>query len=413
MKKMVLSIVFLIIFPFNSVYADKKCGDLDYYIRHMIKTDHIPGMSAAIVVGEQVAWSKGYGYANLETKQPMSADTSFFEIASVTKLFTATALMIAQEQGFLSIDDNIDDFLITAPFKVDGPRPEPITFRHLASHTSGIVDSDAYDDCAYFVGDAFGDHQIGDNCPESTSVDLEGFLASYLEKDGLFYKEENFADYAPGEYFQYSNIGAGLEGYLIGLAAGEPLDQFAMRNIFEPLGMHNTSWNYDDLYPKNIAVPYQFNQEEQKLIPLPLYSLATWPDGGLKTSANDMGRFLSAVMNFGTLDGNTILSKESVSEMINLKNFQDANGEGEVSIGIHWYADSIGDRIVIGHSGGDPGVTSGLFFDPNKKIGIVLLINRGLDGGRDNHIPDLVDLLFKKAEKLKQKNIELRQNRNG
>jgi CubicO group peptidase (beta-lactamase class C family) len=89
---------------------------LDGYIHHILKTDNIPGMSAAIVVDGQVAWSKGYGYANLETKQRMSANTPFFEIASVTKVITATALMIAQEQGYLSIDDDINDFLIKGPF---------------------------------------------------------------------------------------------------------------------------------------------------------------------------------------------------------------------------------------------------------------------------------------------------------
>ena len=413
MKKIILFIVFLLIFPFNIVYADQEFEDLDNYIRHMMETDHMPGISAAIVVDQQVAWSKGYGYANLETKQPMSADTSFFEIASVTKLFTGTALMIAQEQGYLSIDDDIDVFLNKAPFKVDKPGPEPITFRHLASHTSGIVDNPDAHDCAYFVGDAFGEHQKLGQCPENSPVDLEGFLASYLEEGGLFYGEENFADYAPGEYFQYSNIATGLEGYLIGLATGVPLDQFAGHNIFKPLDMHNTSWNYDDLDPENIAMPYDFRQEDQKFIPLPLYSLADWPSGDLKSSANDMGVFLSAIMNFGTLNGVTILSQQSVNEMMDFKSYQEANGEGEKKIGIHWLGVSLNDRSVIGHTGGDPGVSSFLYFDPEKKTGVVLLINRRFDNGQEDHIFHLLNLLFEKADMLKQTPAEDNDNDDG
>jgi CubicO group peptidase (beta-lactamase class C family) len=382
--------------------------------------------SRNIAVGEQVAWSKGYGYANLETKQPMSADTSFFEIASVTKRFTGAALMIAQEQGYLSIDDDINDFLIKAPFEVNRPsgskNTSPITFRHLASHTSGIVDGNAWF-CTPFTGEAFGEHQILSDlffnyeCPENSPVDLEGFLASYFDKEGLFYnEEENFTIYTPGKRYKYSNIATGLEGYLINLATGLPLDQYAMRNIFKPLGMHNTSWNYEDLDPENMATPYYYSQENQKLIPLPLYSLATWPDGGLKSGTNDMGRFLSAVMNFGMLNGTTILSKESVGEMIGLKNFravdrtgkaQDDNGSAQISI--HWIGDpiEIEGRSVIGHTGMDAGITSFLLFDPKDKIGIVLLINRHLDDNQRRHILNLLDLLFKKAEMLKQKTYNL------
>jgi CubicO group peptidase (beta-lactamase class C family) len=277
-----------------------QANNLDCHIHHILKTDNIPGLSAAIVVDGQVAWSKGYGYANMETRQRMTADTPFFEIASVTKVITATALMIAQEQGYLSLDDDIDGILIMAPFEVDRPQEsetyQPVTFRHLASHTSGIVDSDAYA-CAYFVGDAFGEHQKLDQCPAESPADLEGFLASYLDKDGLFYnEEENFTEYAPGERYQYSNIATGLEGYLIGLATGVPLDEYAMWTIFKPLGMYHTSWNYSDIDPDKIAVPYWFDEEDQTLTPLPLYSSATWPDGGLKTSANDLGRLLGAML---------------------------------------------------------------------------------------------------------------------
>ncbi len=388
--------------------------ELDSYITNFIEEDKIPGVSAAIVADGKVAWSKGYGYANLETKQPMSADTSFFEIASVSKVFTATALMIAQEQGFLSLDDDISKILATekAPFEINRPENSlPITFRHLASHTSGIVDSDDYI-CSYLIGEGPEEYQIavnlpeyasfGYHCPEDSPVDLEGFLAGYLDQDGIFYNVDNFADYAPGERFQYSNIATALEGYLIGLTTGIPLDQYAKKRIFNRLGMRHTSWNYKDIDPNNIAVPYQLSEKDQKIVPFGTYSSSTWPDGALKSSADDLGRFLGAIMNYGTLNGTRILSKKSVREMLDLKTIQVADNENTTQIGIHWHAGTINDRHVIGHNGGDPGVLSFLYFDPEKHVGVVLLVNRDdLDADSEQHLLTLLELLFENGEKLK------------
>ncbi len=337
--------------------------ELDACIEKTVAAHDLPGMAVAVVANGGVAWSEGYGYANIEDNRPATPDTPFL-LASISKTITGTALMQAWEEGAFSLDDEVGDLV---PFTVDNPRVEGevITVRHLATHTSGIEDNyDVYDQ-TYAPGD-----------PE---MPLGEFLESYLSPGGEYYDgEANFSEYMPGENFSYSNIAAGLAGYLMEATTGTPLNVHCRERIFEPLGMHHTGWFLSEFENVDeIAVPYE-NGEAGK-IALEHYGFATWPDGLLRASANDLARFMAAFMNGGELDGARIL-EESTVEMMLEPQFPDAKMNFiEHRILMPRYRQAIFWHSYngwYGHDGGDDGAITFMYFDPDSQVGAVVLINQ-------------------------------------
>ncbi len=379
--------------------ATKGATTINGFAKAVLARKTIPGFAVAVVVNPKnpKIWTKGFGVMNIENQAPVTGNTSFW-IASVSKAIMGTAIMAAQERGFLSLDDDVKTLLsANGKFTVDNPHSHAITFRHLASHTSGIVDGEAFD-CTFYVNDGDGGHTplinlLDDDspCPKDSPADLAGFLEAYLNANGKFYsRENNFSGAAPGKKFEYSNIGAALAGYSFEWATGQNLADFAMLEIFMPLKMKNTSWRYSDLDPNNVATPHLVF--DGKLIALPNYEIATWPDGGVRSSASDLARFLATIMNEGKSaeTGARILKNKSIKQM--LTPIADAspivNG-----VGVFWLVDR-----NIGHGGSDPGATSGMYFFPEQNIGVVIVAN-----GEDDQIDwdDLLLLLLKKGEAMK------------
>ena len=377
---------------------------IDKTIQTVMDNNPIPGMAVSIIANPEnpVIWSKGYGVKNIETASPVTENTSFW-LGSVSKAVMGTAIMIAQEKSFLNLDDDVKALVSTrSVFGIDNPESRTITLKHLTTHTSGIIDNDGKYTCAYFINNDDGTQtklvnlfDIGINCPEDGPTTLPGFLAAYLDSAGVYYdSKENFSTVAPGENFDYSNIGAGLAGYSLELATGQTLAEFATDNIFSPLNMANTSWRYEDLNPANVATPYQV--DDGQVIPLPNYELATWPDGGLRSSASDMARLLSAIMNDGTFgkSGASILQASSVEQM--LTPATDEHGVfWEINESLKYGGK---DHLLIGHSGSDPGAFSLIYFNPAQDIGIVIVATGDDDEIDEQALEDLKTLLFESGE---------------
>jgi CubicO group peptidase (beta-lactamase class C family) len=322
---------------------------LDMMINQELETHPIVGLAVAVVMDGQPSWSKGYGYTNITTKQPATPDTPF-TLASVSKVVVATAIMKAAEAGVLSLDADINTFL---PFRVDNPLvPNAVmTLRHLATHTSGLADGQAYE-ASYVAGD-----------PTTT---LGDFLKDYFTPTGTFYDaEENFSATRPGEHHDYSNVGAALAAYIVEMQTGIPFNLYTEQTIFQPLGMENTHWFLKDFEDSSaIAVPHL-----EGVANTAHHGFPTYPDGLLRSSANDLARFLAAVMNEGELDGIQLLQKNTVTEMLRVQ-FPTITRDGEMQ-GFFWAYHG----GLVGHEGGDPGVRTFLRFHPEKKIGVVVLIN--------------------------------------
>lgn len=329
----------------------------DTFVDEQLRAHTIPGAAVALVRDGEVVWSKGYGFANVNDERPVTADTPFM-IASVSKAVMGVALMHAVENNTVALDADINDYL---DFTVKNPRlatlseqgDSSITLRHLATHTSGITDRDWLYTNSYSYGDPV--------------ISLEAFLRDYFSLDGKQFRTEgNFLDSAPGKTSAYSNIGAGLAGHVIGAATGQRLDVYAREHIFIPLGMTNTGWFLADFTdPSQIAQPHAFANRA-----FPHYGYPTWPDGQLRTSANDLARLLAMVMNGGQLDGVRILETETVDAMLTKQQFPGlAAVAGE---GIFWSYTRSG---MVGHNGGDHGATTAMYINPATNTGVVVLSN--------------------------------------
>ena len=322
------------------------------YIKQSISDANIAGMAVAIVSGDSIIFTQGYGYSDIQTKEPFTPET-VMNIASISKTFVGVALMHLVEKGLIGLDDDVNNFL---PFKVLNPHlPESIiTARHLMSHSSGIKD----DQKVYLPSYHYG----GDS-----PTPLGEFLADYLSPDGTHYSKKNFTKSKPGKKFVYSNIGAGLAGYIIERVSGKPLNVFTREIIFKPLGMNNTYWFLSEMDREKHSRLYESKKNNTLLDNIDLYGLTTYPDGGVRTTVADLSRYLLCIMNKGLYKGTRILKEETVSEMLT-PDYIDSYTK-------FW---GVGDQI--GHGGGDPGVSTGMYYSPKDKLGIIFFINTSSHG---------------------------------
>lgn len=375
-------ILFITACQSSSNTREKTIKDIRQSVKTTLKNDRAPGMAVALVNKDKIVFSEGFGVTTIGTQQMVSADTSFW-LASISKTAIAVSIMHAREKGLLSLDADVYDLLerqtgvsLSKPFK------EPILLKHLVSHTSSIIDNEDIYRCSFYVGEENGQHYNLANqllgtksCDETLPVTLIGYLTAYLSEGQPYYSEQdNFLQKKPGTDFKYSNIAAALAGYTLEAATGVSLAEYAKTHIFDPLKMSNTSWQLRDLNQDNIAIPHRWDEDTQLMTPLPLYSLSTWPDGGLRSSANDLAKYLLMVMNKGEIDNTRILKINSVRDM--LPETADLAID-EFSIGVFWAKIHLGKngRTVIGHDGSDPGAYTYMQYDPKKQVGVVLLAN--------------------------------------
>ena len=360
------------------------------FIEDQLAEQHIPGLAVAVVVDGDVVWAKGFGYADLGTKQPVTPDT-LFVMASVSKTMVAAALMHAVEHGHLSLDADINVIL---PFPIHNPHfPDAvITARHLATHSSGIVDNDK------FYGGPASYHYGGDN-----PISLGAFLAAYLTPGGEFYDaKENFSNSAPGSKWQYSNVGAGLAGYVVESATGMPFDAYCRKYIFDPLGMVNTGWHQRDVDMSRHAIPYAYL--DGQFVPYRHYGLATWPDGGLRTTVLDFGRFVGMIMEGGSLHGVRIMKPSTIQAMLEPQRVtvvREGVPAGSVTQAIFWIKGSgaNGEPARYRHTGGDPGASTLVAFDLERHVGVVCFADTDGTKAVDNALRQITGRLFEATKR--------------
>lgn len=327
---------------------------LEEYILETMETYEIPGLSACAVKNGDIIWSCSYGYANFEEER-LVEDSTVFYLASISKTVVAVALMQLCEDNLFALDDNINDYL---PFSVVHPIfPDSlITFRMLLSHTSSIRETQALTDTTVFWG--------GDS-----PIPLGYFLQEYLVPGGIYYNPQaSFTTQIPGTYYNYSNIGAALAGYLVEQISGMAFEPYCQNNIFIPLEMSETSWFIANLDTNNFARPYAWDPVTWSFIPYDYYGVPYYPCGMLKTSAPQLARFLIAFMQMGQIGGVRILDSTTVVEMTTIHYPTIAPNQG-----LLWANLDLGDRSVWGHTGYWYGVATCMYYSPEENTGIVVL----------------------------------------
>ena len=341
----------------------------------------INGFSVAIVNDSAILYNKGFGQADIVAQKPYTKHT-VQKIASISKTFIGVSLLKAQELGKLKLDDPINNYL---PYEVKNPHyPEiPITIRHLATHTSSILDTDYYG-MSYVMKDPLQaiDTTVVNipdyfNGPE-TRIPLPDFLEKILSEKGVWYQNEGFLNNPPGSHYEYSNVAATLAAQVLEGATGVSFPKFTQTHILDPLGMTGSGWSFDAIHMEDHSVLY-----EDTKTPLPFYSLITYPDGGFTTSSTDLAAYLNELMK-GFVGKGTLLQADSYTELfkkqLNASHHAYEDGE-EPSGDEHNSGIFMGFRAngQIGHSGGDPGVSTHMFFDPTTHLGRILIVNTDLD----------------------------------
>jgi CubicO group peptidase (beta-lactamase class C family) len=348
----------------------------------LMKIGHFSAASTGIIKDGEIVYSKGYGYYDREQFYVPNNDTIFL-VASISKTITSTAIMQLIEKGYLDLDDDINEYL---PFRLRNPKfPDvPITIRMLLSHSSSLA-RDFEDTPNYFCKVIpVGMEYTGYPHP---------FLKNYLTEDGLYYNPLVWADCEPESTLYYANMGYALLGYLIEIVTGLSYEEYCMEYIFDKLEMKDSSFTLDEKKLSRIAVPYEFTGDDYK--PLFQYELLTSASGGLRTTIDDLGKFISMILNNGSYKGIQIINNTSIELMQRPYSY---NPSYSYNYGFGWMIWNNSNQILVGHTGGLYGVSTKMVINREEKSGIIIFTNNEVDTPLEIIAFDLMErFLFQKA----------------
>ena len=338
---------------------------LESFFESRMEQCGFPGLAVALIKDGDIAWTGGFGVMDIDTGEPVTANT-LFHIASVSKPVVAAAVMQLVEQELLALDDDVDKYL---PFDVSNPRypDEPITTRMLLTHSSSLQDD--WDGCLL----GLYTHETGGG---DSPIELETFVRGYVEPGGDWYDEAaNFLDATPGTIYEYCNVGYALLGVLVERVSGQSFDFYCQEQIFEPLGMVETSWFIADVDEQHLASPHA---QERELRRLPHFGYPDYPSGSLRTSVVEYAKFIAAMLKRGAYPGGRILEEDTVYEM-----WTPQIPELKPALGIGWehlhalskHFPERAEELAPIHTGGNPGAFAYTFFLPDQQTGVVFFAN--------------------------------------
>lgn len=346
----------------------------EFFARQDIKALGVPGATFVVVKDGKVLLQKGYGYADVEKKIPVDPEKTLFRIASVSKVFTAAAVMQLVEQGKIDLNRDVQNYL--GDIKMKNNTGSPVTMEHLLTHTTGfdIVDPP--------VGDSLSDDL-------SKEVKLEEYVKTWMPT----------VTRKPGEVYKYDNMASMLQGYIVQKIAGVPFNQYMKEHMFKPLGMNNSHFLLtQDLIPR-LAVGYG---PDNKATQVYNFIPNDMPYGGMLTTGSDIAKFMMAYLNKGKLGDSRILKEETVKEM------------GKTHIAIHpkvpnmaygfeySYQESYNGQYVIGKGGAAPrGFNSWMWLLPEQNVGAFIVYNKS-GNLREQLFKAFMDRYYPQQEKVKQ-----------
>lgn len=322
-------------------------------LRSDVAADDVGGITAAVVAGNRLIWAEGFGWADRDRRIPAGADT-IYRIGSITKTFTAVVLSQLVDRKTIALDDPVEKYFPEVRrFKGARPGAKPITFRHLASHTAGLIREPALEGAA------------------------SGPIAQWESKVLASIPTTSF-DARPGERYAYSNIGYAVLGLALSRAARTPFMKLVADGIFTPLGMTSSTFIVTPGLQPRLSVGYA-NGLTGIDTGLPArehlgrgYKV---PNGGVYSTVGDLARFIGAIDGAGKAVTSTAMRRAMLT-----KQTPEADAAG-YGLGLQ-FSSSPGAATLAGHGGGVAGYTAHIEFDPQSAIGVILL--RNYESGRTN-----------------------------
>ncbi len=293
------------------------------------------GLAFVLVKDDRIFFQKGYGYADAQTQTPVVPETTIFPAASVSKVFTATAVMQLVEQGRLKLDEDINHYL--TKFQLGHEFAQPVTLHHLLTHTSGL-----------------DEHFLSALSPRNEPLpDLGDYFARHIPPRVA----------PPGQRLNYSNHGLALAGYVVEAVSGEPFAEYVERHILLPLGMAHSSFRQP--LPPALATDLARDKSRPRQAPF----IIPYPAGSLATTASDMGRFIAAHLNGGSGNGARILQEQTIAQM-HAQHFSPHESMPVVAYG--FFESYANGQHALFHTG-DGGAHSLLYLLPEKRIGFYIV----------------------------------------
>ncbi|EPY2275805.1 serine hydrolase domain-containing protein [Clostridium sporogenes] len=313
---------------------------MDKFFKKNMEKYSIPGAAIVVVKDGKEVFKKGYGYSDVKEKILVDPDKTVFPAASVSKLFTATAIMQLQEEGKIDLNENIDKYI--KPYKIINNYKEPVTCRNLLTHSSGVDEASELN---------------GSTKDEKSIKSQEYYFDNHIPR---VVREPNTVS-------RYCNQGYNLLGYVVEKVSGISYEEYVKKNILEPLKMDSSLIR---LKNGNTAKGYEFIKGRYNEIPL-AYQYASG-SSGINATAKDMKNFMIAHLNNGELQGHIILNEKT---SIMMKNKQFSNDNSLPGMGYGFIRSNRNGQEIIKHEGGLPGYTSTLFLMPKEKLGIYVATN--------------------------------------
>jgi CubicO group peptidase (beta-lactamase class C family) len=314
---------------------------IDGIVPLQLARDDIAGAVVVVVKDGQIVFEKGYGYADVQKKKPVSPSATLFRVGSISKLFTWTAVMQLVEQGKLNLDRDVNDYL---DFRISSTYPQPITLRDLMTHTPGFEEA---------VNDLL--------VPNAANlVPLAAYVKAHLPA----------RIYPPGTVPAYSNYGATLAAYIVQRVSGMPFDDYIERNIFQPLGMAHSSFRQP--LPPSLAPMMSRGYFLASAPPGEYEIVQAFPAGSLATTADDIARFMIAQLNNGQYGDVRILSAQTAEQM-HSRQFGLVPSMNGMDLG--FYQESRNDLMIFGHGGDTVFFHSDLHLVPSANLGFFVSYN--------------------------------------
>ncbi|MBS3965906.1 MAG: serine hydrolase [Truepera sp.] len=322
----------------------------------------LPGLSLALVAGDQVIYARGFGQRDLEQGLAATPDT-LYGIGSVTKSFTALAIMRLAEAGRLSLQDPVDQYL-PFPFK---PKGETVRLHHLLSHTSGLP-ALAYGEAVIRYANRIGGRYLPIASPEDILTFMDG--------------AESWEEAAPGQRWFYFNEGYALLGLIIERLSGKSYAEYLRDEILLPLGMTRSCFTRQELAnDRDAAVPYVLSEDKPPRVGEYLFR-AIRSEGGLFSSVIELARYLQLYFE----GGKGIVSPEGLKQMMtpyvasptqSMPGLwgEAAPGEHNVHYGYGLSSQEFFGQRLVGHGGSVLVSTAHLAFIPERKLGVAILAN--------------------------------------
>ena len=313
---------------------------LDGILPLQLEQDDVAGATVAVVKDGKVLFARGYGFADVKQKRPISADETLFRPGSVSKLFTWTAVMQLFEKGMLDLDRDVNEYL---DFRIPDAFGKTITLKNLMTHTPGFEEQ---------IKDLFK--------AEGAPPALGDYLKTHLPR----------RVFPSGTVPAYSNYGTALAGYIVERVSGRPFNEYVEENIFKPLGMTHSTFRQPLPEPLagQMSAGYRLGSDEARefeVVNVP-------PAGSLSSSASDMARFIIAHLQEGQFGDVRILRPET-ARLMHSRLFALDDAANAMAYG--FYEESKNGRRIIGHAGDTQYFHSDLHLIAEARVGFFISYN--------------------------------------